>query len=119
MRTGLYTNPAFVSVDPPPGVTGSITSAEFAAPRPNPSRRLAQLEYAIPTASAGERMQLAIYDLAGRQVRLLESGIARAGRYHADWNLGDDSGHRVEPGLYFAQLMLGGESRSQKIIVVK
>ncbi len=118
MRTGLYSNPVFVAVDPQPAPT-LAAELELAAPLPNPSRGLAQLWYSIPSSSKGDRLELAIYDLAGRQVRLLDSGEARAGRYRADWNLGDTSGRRVEPGLYFARLALAGQSRTQKIIVTQ
>ncbi len=117
MRTGLATNPSFTAVDPQPQ-PGTVTGVELSAPSPNPSRQLAQLWYAIPKARAGERMELAIYDLAGRQVQRLAAGEATPGRYRADWNLADDSGRRVEPGLYFARFILGPERLSQKVIVV-
>jgi hypothetical protein len=117
-RTGLYTNPAFVSVEPPTDAGAPGANVELAAPAPNPSHRSTQIGYSIPKTETGERLELAIYDLAGRRVRMLESGPARAGRFHAEWNLSDGSGRRVEAGLYFARLSLGRERKTQKIIVV-
>src|SRR5262249_11030733 len=119
MRTGLYTTPVFTGVDPGPTPAAASAGIELSAPRPNPARGPAQLWYVIPQAHAGETFQLAIYDLAGRQLRVVDGGPARPGRYRADWNLADGAGNRVQPGLYLARFTVGQESRSQKLIVVQ
>lgn len=117
MRTGLASNLPWVSVDPIADAAPAAT-LELAAPSPNPTRAGSQIGYAIPRTTSGERVELVIYDLSGRKVRLLESGEAKAGRYRTAWNLSDDAGRRVVPGLYFAQLRVGSDRRAQKIIVV-
>ena len=117
LRTGLMTNPAFVEVGPP-APAGTSTAIEFAAPMPNPARGGARTWYAVPSDRAGSRLELAIYDLAGRKVRVLAQGTARAGRSSAAWDLRDASGLRVGPGVYFIRLALDGESFTHKFVVV-
>ena len=48
-------------------------------------------------------MELAIYDAAGRRVRLLVTGMRPAGDHAVSWDLRDDLGRAVGPGLYFAR----------------
>ena len=74
--------------------------------------------YSIPSAKAGDKVELAVYDVSGRRVAMLQHGDARPGRFRITWNLSDDHGNHVEPGLYFARLTTGAEVHSQKLIVV-
>ncbi len=116
-RTGLYSTKAFTGVEPEE--TAAITSLDLSAAFPNPARgAAARMWYAIPSGRSGQ-LDLAIFDIAGRQIRSIASGAVKAGRYSASWDLGDGAGHRVGPGLYFAKLTIGAETRSQKIIVVQ
>jgi hypothetical protein len=116
-RTGLASNAAFLSVELEAAApTGS--SIELSAPQPNPSFARAQMWYSIPSAKAGDQVELAVYDLAGRRVAMLQRGDAHAGRYKVTWDLSDDRGNHVEPGLYFARLTTGAEVHSQKLIVI-
>jgi hypothetical protein len=115
-RTGLQSNPAFTAVEFQ-GVATS-TLVELSAPAPNPSFARAQMWYSIPSAKSGDRVELAIYDLAGRRIAMLQHGEARPGRFRVTWDLSTDQGQRVEPGLYFARLTTGAEIHSQKLIVI-
>jgi hypothetical protein len=116
-RTGLAGTPAFVSV---PGIGGGSTvhALEFAAPWPNPVQARAHFAWAIPQDRAGETFELAIYDVLGRKLRVLESGTAAPGRFTTDWNLRGDQGSAVGNGIYFARFKLGGEERSRKLVIM-
>ena len=61
---------------------------------------------------------LALYDLRGRLVKTLTSGaVMEAGPYNVRWDGADASGRRVQSGIYFAQLRLGDEVASTKLVV--
>jgi flagellar hook assembly protein FlgD len=101
-----------VSVLPPPGTA----SLELAAPFPNPATASTSLRWSMPRAgSAGLR----IVDTAGRQVRQLHAGTAPAGEHVSPWDLTNDAGARVAPGMYFAVLETEGRSRSTRVVVMR
>jgi hypothetical protein len=116
-RTGLASSPAFVDVTP--GPQSVPQKLELAAPAPNPSRGSTSMWYAIPKVAPGERLELSVYDVSGRQLRVLERGEAKPGRARADWDLTDGAGHRVGPGLYFLRLRVGEQALAQKLIVMQ
>ena len=115
MRTGYAS--AAINVDVPPAPGAAPARLELAAPWPNPAGRSTRFSYDIPAAFAGQRYELAVYDLTGRLVRVVDSGIAAPGRFTVDWNL-RSSGGTVGTGVYFVQFALGAERRSRKLIVL-
>lgn len=119
-RTGFFDAPLYVGVNDDPAIGGAIPAAlEFAPPAPNPSKARTRLEFSIPSASAGETYSLAIYDLSGRRVRLVDSGRARPGRFSLTWDLRDERGSPVDGGVYFARFTLGTQSVTHKSIVMR
>jgi len=116
-RTGLYSSSVFLAVDPDgaPPAGGTI---ELSAPSPNPTFAQAQMWYSIPSAKPGDKLELAVYDVSGRRVAMLQHGDAHAGRFRVTWDLSDDRGNHVEPGLYFTRLTTGAGVHTQKLIVV-
>ena len=58
-------------------------------------------------------------DVSGRTVRTLVTGDIPAGTRVVPWNLSDDTGKRVDSGIYFARLSLGRESRTVRMSVVR
>jgi hypothetical protein len=84
--------------------------------RPNPARGPATLQFALPAVG---HATLAIYDAAGRRVRTLACGVRPAGMHRLEWNLGDEGGAPVAPGLYFARLEAGAEVRLRRFAVVR
>jgi hypothetical protein len=73
----------------------------LAAPTPNPFRDLATIHFGL--ARAGEA-RLELFDLAGRRVRTLASGVHGAGAHFATWNGRDQRGNSVGSGVYFVRL---------------
>jgi hypothetical protein len=97
------------SVQPPPGPTG----VEFAPPRPTPAIGHATLHY---TLSRSARVSLAVFDAAGRRVRLLEPPQSKAAdRYDVTWDGHDDNGRAVSPGLYVARLEVAGRAFVRRV----
>ena len=56
-----------------------------------------------------------IYDLAGRNVRVLDSGDGLARRYHFTWDGRDDAGALVRPGTYVVQIEIAGDSETETV----
>ncbi|GJM43725.1 MAG: hypothetical protein DHS20C21_05670 [Gemmatimonadota bacterium] len=104
----------------PTGVGGAglvVERLELAAPSPNPTASgPVEMLVALPTRSM---MELTVYDVRGREVRSLVSGVRRAGRYRVAWDAADNSGVRVASGVYFARLTAGRETRVRKIVFLR
>ena len=88
---------------PPPSASLGV---EFAPPRPAPAIGHTTLRYAL---SQSARVSLAVFDAAGRRVRLLDPPQQKAAdRYDVTWDGRDDDGRAVSPGLYVARLEVAG-----------
>lgn len=92
-------------------------AAEFAAGRlsvgtlPNPARGGAiGLRFALPN---GEPALLELLDLAGRRMASNDVGSMGAGQH----SIRLVAGRRLAPGLYFARLRQGAESRMTRVVV--
>ena len=75
--------------------------------------------FAIPSDLGGATYELSIFDLSGRCVKRVDSGIARPGRFSLEWDLRDDSRRAVEGGVYFARFTAGGRSVTRKMVVLQ
>jgi len=78
---------------------------------PNPAVGRAWVDYALPRDC---RVKLAVYDLAGRPVALVEEGHRAAGRHHAVWRA-----QGLSPGVYVAKLTAGDEVLTRKLILTE
>jgi hypothetical protein len=82
----------------------------------NPFHDTVRLAYDVPRQVRG---QLAIYDVAGRLVRVLAGGELEVGRFDTRWDGRDRQGRPVASGIYFGQLMAGGERRTVKLTLMR
>ena len=80
---------------------------------PNPSRQVVTIRFELREPAD---VALAIYDVQGRQVRLLRTGRAARGSYSVPWDGRDSGGNAASPGTYFARLASSG-ARSVKALV--
>jgi hypothetical protein len=118
-RTGLYDSQVFLAVDDGgPDAEAPPASLAFAVPQPNPARHGTHLELGIPSASAGQDLDVSVFDLGGRRVQTLHKGVARPGRLAVDWNLRGGDGTLVRDGVYFVRVALGAQGASQKLVVI-
>jgi hypothetical protein len=60
-----------------------------------------------------------IVDVSGRRLRSWTGVPAAAGAVELSWDLNDDAGCRVPPGVYLASVRTGGEVLSHRILVVR
>lgn len=94
---------------------GPLSATFLGQPQPNPARHSAAIEFSVERAS---RVELRIYDLAGRLVRELASGVRPPGVHRETWNLRSDAGARVPAGIYFSRLSAASAGAVRKIVVL-
>jgi hypothetical protein len=87
----------------------------FEPARPNPFTGRTRFGFELPEAAT---VSLDIYDLGGRRVARLAGGTFGAGRHEAQWDGLDDSGTRVQAGLYFARFSAPGLSRTTRLVML-
>lgn len=76
----------------------------------------ARVEYSL---AQPEHVTLKVYDVTGREVRMLLDQDASAGSFTASWDGLDSGGTRMPHGVYFMRLAAGRESVSRKILLFK
>jgi hypothetical protein len=69
--------------------------------------------------SQRQKINLAVYDVLGRQVRKLKSGTENPGQYKITWNGLDDRSRKVSAGVYFCRLETEGCKETKKFIMLK
>jgi hypothetical protein len=83
---------------------------------PNPCTNFAVFRYDLPASSD---VEVAIYDLAGRQVSRLFRGVQDAGVYMARWNVRDTSNAPVANGTYLVKLQANGSTLTTRVVVLR
>jgi hypothetical protein len=86
------------------------------AAAPNPFNPRTTIRFDLPGAGP---VRLAIYDLAGRLVKVLVEGERPAGSYEAVWVGRDTSGHSAPSGSYLARLVAGGKVEGVRLSLVR
>ena len=89
---------------------------EVGPPIPNPARGASTIRFRVPREMRGS---LAIHDVTGRRVRLLEAGILSAGQHEARWDLADAAGTRVSAGIYWCHLSSESGRASRRMVVLE
>jgi hypothetical protein len=83
---------------------------------PNPTRSRTRVAFELPRTTVA---RVALYDAAGRLVRVLTDGALAAGPHTHWWDRRDVSGRVVAPGLYFLRLDAGSNRGGQKLVVLQ
>lgn len=69
------------------------------------------IHYNLLALSTARPVEVALYDLSGRRVRVLFAGEEANGRYtDKAWDGRDDQGQAVPPGLYVARVFVSGDA---------
>ena len=63
-------------------------------------------------------VRLSVYDVAGREVKILVDKYLEKGRYSAQWSIGEE-GSSIASGVYFARLQVGNAVALQKMITTR
>ncbi len=85
----------------------------FALASASPAAGPVRLRFALPHAAP---VRIAVYDAAGREVRVLADGAFGEGEWTRAWDGTDARGNLAASGLYFARLVAGGETRTLRFV---
>ena len=96
------------------GVEEAAYTFSFEPPWPNPASQSAHFAYTLPTEGP---LSIQAFDVSGRRVRLIADNKHPAGRGDTVWDLRDDSGHRVNPGIYLVTMRTTGASSVRRLVV--
>ncbi len=83
---------------------------------PNPFNPSTTIRYALPDDAS---VQVAVYDVSGALVRLLESGQRQAGEHSVRWDGHNEQGLAAASGVYFVQLKAGKNTAVRKVTLVQ
>lgn len=83
---------------------------------PNPSRDGTDITFVLPSDGP---VSLAVFDVAGRNVRELARKTYPAGNHRVHWDLLDDSGREVRAGVYLVKLRVGARVFTRSAICVR
>ena len=105
-----------------PFVPGATDVADIAAalegpsagPNPFRDRTAFQFELAFP-----DRVSLRVYDVQGRLVRDLVTGVRAAGTHRVNWDGRNEGGERVAAGTYYFRLNAAGLSYTRPVTLLR
>lgn len=83
---------------------------------PNPFNEAISIEYGIAEET---EVDIAVYDILGRQVSQLVRGMKSPGYYSTTWDAADAVGNKVSSGIYFVKLVHGNDSEIDRIQLIK
>jgi hypothetical protein len=93
-----------------------LTNSTHLHASPNPFLALTAVAFSLAGA---QDVEVGVYDVAGRQVRLLHRGRLGAGFHSLEWNGLDMNGQRSRNGIYFIRMERGGERLQTKVILLR
>jgi hypothetical protein len=83
---------------------------------PNPFNPKTEIAYSLREAA---QVRLAVFDVEGRLVRVLDEGLRAAGSHEAVWDGKDDAGNPSSSGMYFYRLEGAGQQLTRKMLLLK
>jgi hypothetical protein len=107
---GFFIKPGATSVET--AEQNLLTDFELFQNYPNPFNSSTEIKYFLPHTKASYKVQLKIYDVLGRVVKVLVDQEQFAGSYAINWDGTDLNGDCVASGIYFYNL----ETRDLKLI---
>lgn len=84
--------------------------------RPNPARGRVGVHFALRLAG---RVDISIYDIAGKKVRTLGADQMDQGLHNLTWDGRDDQGRTVSGGTYVFQVETEGGRVSRTVVLIK
>ncbi len=85
---------------------------------PNPFNPATTISYDLPVGSS-HSVKLKIFDVTGREIKLLVNKVQVGGRYQVSWDARNNLGNRVSSGVYFYQLQIENSSLTKKMILMQ
>jgi FtsP/CotA-like multicopper oxidase with cupredoxin domain len=104
---------AAAPVDDPPVLT--LARVELEQSRPNPAAGPLEIGFSLPRPAWTE---VRVYDLQGREVRVLAAREFASGRNSVTWDRRDASGRQVPKGIYLYRLQSGPAILTRRAVVL-
>ncbi|MDH4038739.1 MAG: PA14 domain-containing protein, partial [Candidatus Krumholzibacteria bacterium] len=86
---------------------------------PNPFNPQTSIRYDVPASAGRVAVRLAVYDVRGQLVRVLEDGARDPGAHVVTWDGRDTRGTQVTSGIYFYRLTAGDFRESRRMVLLK
>jgi hypothetical protein len=86
---------------------------------PNPFNSSTEIRYCLSNAKASYKVQLKIYDVLGRLVKVLVDQEQSAGSHAISWDGTDLGRNRVASGVYFYTLLAGELKMTRKMLLLQ
>jgi subtilisin family serine protease len=83
---------------------------------PNPFNPATMIAFQLPAAS---RVEIAIFDVMGRNLRRLFTGELPAGAHRLPWDGRDEAGRPADAGVYFCKMKAGNFAASRKLLLLQ
>jgi hypothetical protein len=100
----------------------ALTGVKLHRAYPNPFGAGSVISYELSMAASGGlpvRTTVAVYDVQGRQVRVLDDGPREAGRYDLRWDGNDGNGAAMPSGVYFVKVESAIGNTVGKIVLAR
>jgi len=81
---------------------------------PNPTVNTVNIGF---TLKQPQYIELSIFNVLGEKVKIISSSSESVGYTQKSWDITDNSGEKVAPGIYIYSLQVGEQTHSGKIIV--
>jgi len=115
-----------VDVDLPVSIVEDDEGNEAPVPRtsmllqnyPNPFNPLTEIQFEVPEGTEGA-VRLCVYDLRGRQVKVLKEGLIEPGHHRTTWDGSDSSGSPVPSGVYMITFESPDERITRKMMLIR
>jgi len=86
-------------------------SVELYKPTPNPFSGTTTFAYRVDGTDAAST-EISVFDVAGRQIRKLVTGVQSVGVHTVTWDGRNDQGAQVQRGVYFVRTMIAGRKEA-------
>ena len=120
MRTALpEALPRTVSRSGLPSTARGSASLSMVALTGGPASTEARFELSFDPGLAGKRLEVVVFDTAGRRVRVVERGVAASVPRLVTWDLNDDAGTPARTGVYFVTVRVAEQSLARRVSVMR
>lgn len=83
---------------------------------PNPFNAETTIEFVLPKA---ENIELAVYNIQGKRIRVLQSGHCSAGKHVVGWDGTHQRGKQVSSGLYLIRFEAGSFTKTIRLLYLR
>jgi hypothetical protein len=116
-RDGVLFPIAMVGVDDPE--VQLPTALKVGTPYPNPFNPSTSVRLYVPGETGSAELELSVYDVLGRRVRVLHQGAISPGWHTLVWDGRDDKGQGQASGMYFMRARSSGLDAIRKMTLLK